>query len=73
MSRAIDPGKSALLRYLADCIRAELRARELLRLRQARVAEAERQIVEYQRQSVPTTEEMLAGARAAARRNRTRR
>lgn len=73
MSRAIDPAKSALLRYLADCIRAEQRAQALLQERQARTEQAKRQIIEYQRQQVPTADEMLARARLAARRNTTRR
>lgn len=73
MSRATDPGRASLLRYLYDCLSAERRARELLRLRQARVEAATRQIQEWDRQGVPTADEMFAGARMAKRRNSVKR
>jgi hypothetical protein len=68
-----DPARAALIRYLAGCIRAELRARVLLAERERRTEAAKRQLVEYDRSSVPTAEQMTASARAAKRRNGAKR
>ena len=72
MSRVIDPGRVALVRYLADCIRAELRARQLLIARRARRLAAIQQIRDYDAASVKTADEMTADARAAKRRGNVR-
>lgn len=72
MSRAIDPARAALIRYLGGCIRARLRAEALLAARQAREQAAVRQIAEYQAASVKTVEQMLADARMAKRRRNVR-
>lgn len=73
MSRAVDPGRVALVRYLADCIRAELRAQELLIARRARRLAAVQQIRDFDAASVKTAEQMTADARAAKRRGNVRR
>ena len=68
-----DPGRAALIRYLGDCMRAELRARQLLEAREARTRAAKQQIRDWDAASVKTAEQMTADARAAKRRNGVRR
>ncbi len=72
MSRASDPGRAALVRYLGDCIRAELRAETLLAARQARKQAALQQLRDYTAASVKSIEDMQADARAAKRRRNVR-
>lgn len=44
-----DPARIALIRYIAFCTRAEVRAKRLLALRQARTQAAIRQLNTYDR------------------------
>jgi hypothetical protein len=68
-----DPARSALVRYLAHCIRAEMRARQLLEVREARTRAAKQQIRDYDQQQVKTADQMLIDGRTAKRRNNVRR
>lgn len=75
-----DPGRSALIRYLGDCIRAELRARAAMeraelvyQLRRQRTREAEQQISDYDAGQAKTTEQMQATIRMERRRKNVRR